>query len=150
MREARRYVASILLGLVIANTGTNFWLTYKYIATRPTVPDKTLGLIHPLNNHGTYYYLTTIESASVNLTFWLAWFVFMLVLIVVPKDFLIPPPSTPRWVSRVSASFRTGLEQFKLGYFAAMAAGFLMSIAICILFGADLVRFAIAHGVVAH
>jgi hypothetical protein len=52
IREVRRYVATGLIGVFIAAFGTNLWLTYSYIGTRPRTPNAALGLMYPLNNHG--------------------------------------------------------------------------------------------------
>jgi len=72
----------------------------------------------------------------------------MFVLIIVPKDFIIPPPQTPRWITYVSASFKTGLEEFSLGYFISMLLALVVSIAAIVLFGNEIALFAIAHGIV--
>jgi hypothetical protein len=149
-KEARRYVACSLIGLFMAAFGTNLWLTYLYIGTRPMAPNMALGLVHPLNDHGTYYYLSATELASVTLAFWCGWLAIMLVFIIVPKDFLIPPPQAPRWVTHVSASFKTGLEEFSFAYFAVMISALLVSIAVIFLFGQNLAQFAAANGAIAH
>jgi hypothetical protein len=147
MKEARRYAACVLIGLFIATFGTNLWLTNLYIGTRPMVPDVTLGLVYPLNNHGSYHYLSATESASVTLAFWCGWLAIMLVLIIVPKDFIIPPPQTPRWITHVSASFKTGLEEFSLAYFAIVVSALVIWIFIIFLFGHVIAQFAASHGV---
>jgi hypothetical protein len=150
LKEARRYMACGLIGLFVAAFGTNVWLTYLYIGTRPMAPNVALGLVRPRNNHGAYYYLSATESASVTLAFWGGWLAIMLVFIIVPKDFIIPPPQTPRWVTHVSASFKTGLEEFSFAYFAIMISALLISFAVIFLFGQRLAHFAAVHGVSAN
>jgi len=146
--EIRRYVACGLIGFFMATFGTNFWLTNSYIGSRPRTPDIVLHLVYPMNDHGTYYYLSATESASLKLAFWGGMIAILLVVIVVPKDFIIPPPQTPRWITHVSASFRTGLEEFSLGYFAIMISALLASVAAIYLFGQEVAQFAAAHGIV--
>jgi hypothetical protein len=149
MTELRRDIACVLVGFFIANFGTTLWLTNLYIATRPATPNPSLGLIFALNVHGSLHYLTRIESASVTLTFWCGWIAFVVLVIVVPKYFIIPPPKTPRWITYVSASYKTGLEQFSLRYFTIMLLALLVSVALMILFGKDFAQFAISHGIAA-
>jgi hypothetical protein len=148
--QIRRYIACVLLGFVVANFITTTWLTYKYIGTRPTHPDPSLGWIYPFKNHGAYYYLSETELSSVTLTFWTEWYSTLLIIIIIPKQFRVSPADTRRWVTHLSASFRTGLEEFKFGYFATMLAGLLSTIGVFILFGSELAQFAIGHGFVVH
>src|SRR5215470_15507001 len=96
MRELRRYIVCALFGFFVAALGTNIWLFYKYIGTRPLVPNPTMVLVHPLNNHGTYHYLSATESASVTLAFNAALLAILVAFIIAPKEFIIPPPNTPR------------------------------------------------------
>ncbi len=147
VREVRRYLASGLIGVFMAAFGTNIWLTHSYIGTRPRIPNAALGLVYPLNNHGTYYYLSATELASVKLAFWCGWLTVMLVVVVVPKDFIIPPPQTPRWVTHVSVHFKTGLEEFSLSYFAIMVSALVVSLAAISLFGRDLAQVAAVYGI---
>jgi hypothetical protein len=146
VQEIRRYIACVLFGFSPATFSTDLWLFSKYVKTRPLVPNYVLGLTHPLNNHGTYYYLSAVESASVDLAFWAGWIALFVATIVVPKEFVTPPPNTPGWVTHISSRFKTGLEKFKFSYFMTTLMSFLICIAMIILFGAEIVQFAIALG----
>ena len=39
-----------------------FWLNYHYFSTCPRVPDSQTGHIYPLDNRGTFVYLTETEN----------------------------------------------------------------------------------------
>ncbi len=63
-------------------------------------------------------------------------------LVIVPKDSIIPPPQTPRWITYVSVTFKTGLEEFSPRYFVTMVLAFAVSILANFLFGRDLAQVA--------
>lgn len=69
------------------------------------VLDPALGFVHPLNNHGTHYYLSAMGPVSLTLAVWCGWPALMLVFVLLSKDFGVPPRNTPRWVTHVSAVF---------------------------------------------
>ncbi len=149
LKEVRRHISCAFLGFFLANFGTTLWLTNLYIATKQIHPDIVAGLVHRFNDHGTYYYVSATESAAVILTFWCGWCALLIVLVVVPKEFTLPPPQAPRWVNRVSVRFKTGLENFRLSYFVTTVLALVVSIALIVFAGARIALFAASHGIVA-
>ena len=54
----------VLYGLMFFSLALLFWLNYHYFSTCPRVPDSQSGNIYPLNNRGTFVYLTETEHSK--------------------------------------------------------------------------------------
>lgn len=100
MKKSARYdVVSALFALCAASFGTEMFLFFSYFNSHPTTPNPSLGLIHALNNHGSYVYLSETEWTGLSLlrtAFAVGLFSIFLIL---PKDPGRAPAGTARWVS---------------------------------------------------
>ena len=144
----RRVLTALLLGMFLASFAALFWQTFHLIAIRPTTPRPALGFVVPFDYGGTFYYLTGVEHACFMLSFRSCQYLFLLVIIAVPKDFVLPPPGTPRWISYVSAHARTGMEEFNWFYLAAVGMGAGVWGGVAVAAGDAIARFALRHGLV--
>ena len=54
----------VLYGLVFLSLAVVFWLNSHYFSTCPRVPDSQSGHIYPLDNAGTFVYLTKTENSK--------------------------------------------------------------------------------------
>ena len=52
----------VLYGLMFLSLAFLFWLNSHYFSTSPRVPDSQSGHIYPLDNRGTFVYLTKTEN----------------------------------------------------------------------------------------
>jgi len=75
----RKDITAAVVGLALAFFGTHMWLFQSYLSSSPTsaVPDQ--GLVHALNNHGHYFYVSDTEATGLSLL-WLAFLVSGLVV----------------------------------------------------------------------
>ena len=109
-RSTRNDIASAIVALCPASFGTFTWLFYSYFSTHPTKPNVQLGFVHALNNHGSYVYLSDAESTGLVLLAIAFVIAFFGSLAIVPKDPILPSLGTPRWLTYVSGSAHTDLE----------------------------------------
>ncbi len=144
----RRVLTALLLGMVLASLVAVFWQNFHLIAIRPTTPQPALGFVVPFDDHGTFYYVTRAEHARFMLSFWSGGCLFLLAIAAAPKDFVLPPPGTPRWITYVSAQARTGLEEFSWFYLAAAGVGAGVWGGVAVTAGGAIARFALHHGLV--
>ena len=144
----RRVLTALLIGMFLASLGAVFWQTAHLIAIRPTTPQPALGFVVPFNYGGNFYYLTRAEHARFMLSFWSGRCLFLLVIIAAPKDFVPPPPGTPRWITYISAQASTGLEEFSWFYLAAAGVGAGVWGGVALSAGGAIPRFALPHGLV--
>lgn len=144
--QLRTYFAIVLAGIFAASFAAHLWLFYWYIAHRPAMPRPDLGLVYPLSNHGTYYYLSAVESEELALLFWCAFVAIMLLFIVVPKKFLPPPAQIPRWIGWVSVAFKTGLEDLSRRDCLILGASFLLCLTLIVLAGHGMAQLALSFG----
>ena len=129
--EIRRYIACALIGYYLASFGATLWLDHHYVASRPRQPDPAAGLVHPFNEHGTYYYITASESAAATLSFWTAWTILLVVFLVVPKG----------------RNWTTGLEDFRTDYFVVTLIAVLLSIGLIVFVGPTVASYAAYRGI---
>jgi hypothetical protein len=108
-RQLRNDVAATIFGLFFSNTGADLWLFVKYFSSRPNVPHPDMGLVYPLNNHGSYAYISITESTGLSLLHVVSFTTFFMFFLVVPKDPILPPPGTPRWLTYLGGSAKTDL-----------------------------------------
>jgi len=57
-------VEKVLYGLMFVSLAFLFWLNSHYFSTCPRVPDSQSGNIYPLDNRGTFVYLTETENSK--------------------------------------------------------------------------------------
>ena len=57
-------VEKVLYGLMLFSLAFLFWLNSHYFSTCPRVPDSQSGNIYPLDNRGTFVYLTKTENSK--------------------------------------------------------------------------------------
>lgn len=57
-------VEKVLYGLMFLSLAFLFWLNSHYFSTCPRVPDSQSGNIYPLDNRGTFVYLTETENSK--------------------------------------------------------------------------------------
>lgn len=100
MKKSARYdVVSAIAGLCAASGGTELFLFFSYFNSHPRNPNPALGLIHALNNHGSYVYLSEHEWTGLSLLR-TAFFVGMVsIFVILPKDPTLAPPGTARWLT---------------------------------------------------
>jgi len=86
-RQTRNYLAIACLALCVASFPSSLWLFYQYQATRPSQPHPDLGLIHALNNHGSYAYLSDYDCTGLAILSYMFFIGFGLGIIVVKKRY---------------------------------------------------------------
>jgi hypothetical protein len=147
-RLVRNCIACAAMALCPPAFVLHMALFFSYCSSHPTQPDPRIGMLYPLNNHGSYVYLTKVEATGLGLL--IAAFVFGLVagIAVVPKEPILPPRGTPRWLTYVSGTARTDLanpgRSMKLLFLGAAV----FYAAVIILFGRSIAQFAVSHGIV--
>jgi hypothetical protein len=57
-------VEKVLYGLMFLSLAFLFWLDSHYFSICPRVPDSRSGHIYPLDNRGTFVYLTEAENSK--------------------------------------------------------------------------------------
>src|SRR3954462_652344 len=108
-RAARNYIACAAGGLCLASFSTYLILFFHYFSSHPAEPDLSRGLVYSLNNHGSYVYLSNGEATGLGLL-GIAFVVgFLTGIVAVPKESILPLRGTPRWLTYVSATYRTDL-----------------------------------------
>jgi hypothetical protein len=147
-RSTRNDIASAAIALCPVSFSVRLYLFYSYLSSRPRSPNSELGFVRPLNNHGSYVYLTDVESTGLALLF-IAFFAgFALALAIVPKDFVLPPSGTPKWITHLGATFRHDLSHPSrrlVNIFLFSAALYLTAI---ILIGNSIASFVVSQGFV--
>ncbi|MGH6933245.1 MAG: hypothetical protein ACREEE_12525 [Dongiaceae bacterium] len=147
-RSFRNDIASATAPLCIVSFGAFLWLFFAYFSTHPVQPDPERGYVHALSNHGSHVYLTDIESTGLALLMAAFAIGFLLTIAIAPKDHILPPPKTPRWIAYVSARYRTDLADPS----PRMKAIFLCSlgcyVAVILLAGRSIASFVVSLGIV--
>lgn len=90
-RSCRYDIAAATAALCPASFGTFLWLFFAYFSSHPTKPNRALGFVYALNNHGSYVYLSDTESTGLALLLNLFMAGIFCALVIVPKD----PTSAP-------------------------------------------------------
>src|SRR5580700_6112648 len=84
----RNSIATAFAAVALASICLHVWLVSDYGRTLLTKPERELGIVHALNIHGTYVYLTDAETTGLSLTLGAFGLGIMLFAIVVPKDYV--------------------------------------------------------------
>lgn len=100
MKRSFRYdVVSSIAALCPASFGTYLFLFFSYFSSHPAMPDAARGLIHALNNHASYVYLSDTEWTGLSLLR-MAFIVGAFgTFVILPKDPTLAPRETPRWIT---------------------------------------------------
>jgi hypothetical protein len=149
-RSARNDIASAISALSLASFGIFLGLAISYISARPTEQNIELGLVNVLKNHGTKVYISDTESTWLCLLLWTFFATFMATLVIVPKDFIVPPPATPRWITHVSARWRTDLSNPTPRLKVIFLCSLVFSLAAIYFIGPAVAGLLIARGVLLH
>ena len=100
MKKSVRYdVVSSLGAICAASFGTHLFLFFSYFNSHPAAPNIALGLVNPLNNHGSYVYLSDTEWVGLSLLRMVFFACLVGAYAILPKDPTLAPPGTPRWVA---------------------------------------------------
>lgn len=134
-RQTRNYIATACLGLFITSFSSIFWLFVKYYSIRPSQPNLELGFVHPLNNHGSYVYLTDAEATGLSFLFGMALAGFVLFGVIVPKKL-------------TALGFEHDLVNPTRQQYRVLLIAVICYLAIIILLGKHIVEFAVSHGFV--
>jgi len=147
-RSVRNYLACAISALCVPAFVIHMVLFFSYFSSHPAQPESHTGLIYPLNNHGSYVYLTNVESTGLGLLMAAFGIGFFVGLAIVPKEPILPPRGTPRWSTYVSGAARTDLTSptpsMKIVFLGAM----IFYSVVIIWFGSSIAKFAVSHGVV--
>lgn len=147
-RQIRNQLATATFALCFASFGTYLWLFFSYFSSRPRQPHPELGLVHVLNNHGSYVYISAAESTGLAMLM-IAFFVgFCLTFAIVPKEAILPPPGTPRWLTYVSAQYNTDLAEPTRRLKAIFCCALISYLGIFYLAGSSIADFVVRHGVI--
>jgi hypothetical protein len=147
-REIRNCIAAAVVALCPASFGTFLWLFFGYFSSRPSQPHPELGLVYALNNHGSYVYISTTESTGLAMLM-IAFVVgFFVTIAIVPKEAILPPPGTPRWITRISAQFDIFIGTPKRRLMIIFYCALICYLAIIYVAGPSIAEFVVSHGVI--
>ena len=136
-KEARTLITAASGALCLASLFLHLWLFDKYFNSLPHQPQPQFGRVRPLNNHGSYVYLTDAEATGLSFLT-LAFFVGFLIAIVMPKRY-VPGKGTEQELGTVTN------KQFTVVFLIAIS----LYLAIIAVAGPRIVGFATSHGLVA-
>jgi hypothetical protein len=147
-RNSRNCIAAAVVALCPASFGTFLWLFFGYFSSRPSQPHPELGLVYALNNHGSYVYVSASESTGLAMLM-IAFVVgFFATIAIVPKKVILPPPGTPRWITRISAQFDILIGTPKRRLMIVFYCALICYLAIIYLAGPSIAEFVVSHGVI--
>ncbi len=89
-KQFRWRVTAVTTGCQVTSFLTHLWLFFSYFASHPREPHPELGLVHSLNNHGSYAFISDAESTGLALLLSVFFIGFVLTLIFIPKEFRPP------------------------------------------------------------
>jgi hypothetical protein len=150
IRQIRTRIAAAIAGVLPASFVIHMWLFISYFDSHPREPNPELGLMRPLNNHGSYVFISDAESTGLALLIYAFIMAFGFMILVVPKEFQLPPPGTPRWLTRVSARFKTDLEKPSIELTIIFLGSLACFTVLIWLGGRSIVEFFVANGFVLH
>ncbi len=147
-RSSRNAVASAAVALCPASFGARLYLFYSDLSSRPQSPNPELGFVQSLNNHGSYVYVTDAESTGLALLSMAFMAGLLLALAIVPKDFILPPRGTPKWLTYVSAAAKTDLANPSKRLMTIFLSSLAFYLAVIILAGLSIADFLVSKGIV--
>lgn len=66
-RSVRDHTAAVFAGFTTSSFLAHLILFFIYFSSRPRVPNTALGQVHPLNNHGSFVYVSQSEATGLSL-----------------------------------------------------------------------------------
>lgn len=145
-RKIRAYVAAATGAIPVAAFSSYLWLFFADFASRPNLPDPANGLLHRLNNHGSYAYISDADATALSALMLCFFLGLISTAIIAPKQHRIKAPATPLLRSTVITSTDLDIPSWEF------RAVFLGSLAVCwaiiALGGASIVKTIVAHGIV--
>jgi hypothetical protein len=147
-RILRNRIAAATSAIFVAAFCFYLWLFFSAFASRPKSSHPQFGLIHPLNNHGSYVYISDFDVTSLGLLKIVCVLSLILSIAIVPKDILLPPQGTPRWLTYVSASAKTDLTRPSRPLKVIFAGSLFLTAIIIVLTGPAIVGFAVSRGLI--
>lgn len=149
-RALRNDIASATVAICPASFGAFLWLFFAYFSSHPTTPNDELGLVYKLSNHGSYVYLSATESTGLALLM-IAFVVGLVVtLFIVPKDYILPPPGTPRWMTYVGGTAKTDLAKPTPRLRMIFLGSLVFCLGVIYFAGPWLAKLMVARGIVLH
>jgi hypothetical protein len=149
-KSLRNNIAAATAALCPASFAAYLWLDSVYFSSHPSVPNTDLGFVYALNHHGANAYISSTESTGLALLLMAFLLGFLVTLIIVPKEPILPPSGTPKWITFVSGRARTGFSNPT----RQMKAIFVCSIASCLaviyLLGPSIAGVLVSRGIVLH
>jgi hypothetical protein len=138
--------------LTVAFTGAGFasfafrdWLLRSFHASHPKEPRPELGFIHPLNNHGTYVFISNAESMVLALLMQIFSVCCLFVILITPKEIQLTRQGTPP--NKLVATFKTDIQDPPEFWFIFLGSVTLSTIVIW--FGLPIiVDRLVAHGII--
>lgn len=73
---------------------------------------------------------------------------FLLTLAIVPKDFILPPPGTPRWITHVGATAKTDLGNPSRRLMTIFLFSLAFYLVVIILAARSIAGFVVSQGIV--
>jgi hypothetical protein len=125
-----------------------FYLIYMYTGSASAVSVAASGATHLLYYRGACVYLTDIETTGLSLLRLSSLIGVLIPIAIVPKQIVLPPDGTPRWLTLTSARFKTGYELFGRRGWLSFLSGFGLSLAAIIFTGQDVATLLVSHGVI--
>lgn len=149
-RASRNYIPCAADALCPTSFAAHLILFFAFVSSHPHEPDARLGLVYPLNSHGSYVYISAVESTGLALL--LGAFVVCLVvtIAVTPKQPVLPPPGTPRWLTYVSGAAKTDLGHPTRSMWAVFLAAVVIDAAFIFLAGPWISGLLVGWGFILH
>ncbi len=141
-------MSTACFALCPASLGAYLWLFYHYFSTRPSNPQPELGLVYALNNHGAYVYISAVESTGLAFLMWAFLAGFAAAVGIVPKKYIVPPPSTPRWLTYLPSFEAESAKEPTRNDYILLVVSVAFFLAVIILAGPSMAEFAVAHGII--
>jgi hypothetical protein len=146
-KEWRNNIGVAFGAICAASFGSYLWRFHLYFSVRPTQPEPELGLVHRLNNHGSFVYVSDVESTGLALLMYAFLVGFAGALAIVPRTMVVPAPSTPRWVAYFP-TFKNDVAQVSRTGYLVFVVSILVCLACIIFAGRSITEFAVSHGLV--
>jgi hypothetical protein len=149
MKKSVRYdVASSIFALAAASFGTELVLYFSYFNSHPAVPDGALGLIHALNNHGSYVYLSDTEWVGLSLLRAVFFACGVSTFVILPKDPTLAPTGTPRWIAHSFYVAKTDTVGIPSRLKTIFLCSIVLSLAVIYLAGPSIVHLFVSHRII--
>jgi hypothetical protein len=149
-REIRNRIATAILALCPASFVILLWLFFAYFSSHPRQPHPELGLVYALNNHGSYVFISAIESTGLALLVIVFIVSFFAAFVIVPKQAILAPTGAPQWITRISGQFKTDLSTPTRLLVAIFCCALICYLAIIYFSGPFIAEFMVSHGVIMH